>query len=156
MNEYYKIKEKIKLEKEKEKEIRNKSAKRQQNIKNYREKLEEKKNRKKPEINNMPYEDKIQLKILQRSLDQQRAIEHLRNILYPQKEILAEKEYQGFNNDLIEKNLMKKKELELADEARKIQLEKMRRLLDYSIDDGKIPLWTQVGSKEFLSLLVNS
>ena len=27
--------------------------------------------------------------------------------------------------------------------------------LDYSIDDGKIPLWTQVGSKEFLSLLVN-
>ena len=27
--------------------------------------------------------------------------------------------------------------------------------LDYSIDDGKIPLWTQVGSKEFLSSLVN-
>ena len=27
--------------------------------------------------------------------------------------------------------------------------------LDYSIDDGKIPLWTQVGSKEFLSLLIN-
>ena len=27
--------------------------------------------------------------------------------------------------------------------------------LDYSIDDGKIPLWTQVGSKEFLFSLVN-
>ena len=27
--------------------------------------------------------------------------------------------------------------------------------LDYSIDDGKIPLWTQVGSKDFLSSLVN-
>ena len=27
--------------------------------------------------------------------------------------------------------------------------------LDYSIDDGKIPLWTQVGSKEFLTSLVN-
>ena len=137
MNEYYKIKEKIKLEKEKEKEIRNKSAKRQQNIKNYREKLEEKKNIKEDPLKNIPYEDRIQLKILQRSLDQEKAIEHLRNILYPQKEILAEKEYQGFNNDLIEKNLMKKKELELADEARKIQLEKMRRLLDYSIDDKK-------------------
>ena len=27
--------------------------------------------------------------------------------------------------------------------------------LDYSIDDGKMPLWTQVGSKDFLSSLVN-
>ena len=27
--------------------------------------------------------------------------------------------------------------------------------LDYSIDDGKIPLWTHVGSKEFLTSLVN-
>ena len=27
--------------------------------------------------------------------------------------------------------------------------------LDYSIDDGKMPLWTQVGSKDFLSTLVN-
>ena len=27
--------------------------------------------------------------------------------------------------------------------------------LDFSIDDGKIPLWTQVGSKEFLNSLVN-
>ena len=27
--------------------------------------------------------------------------------------------------------------------------------LDYSIDDGKIPLWTQVGSKDFLTSLVN-
>ena len=27
--------------------------------------------------------------------------------------------------------------------------------LDYSIDDGKMPLWTQVGSKDFLQSLVN-
>ena len=27
--------------------------------------------------------------------------------------------------------------------------------LDYSIDDGKMPLWTQVGSKDFLTSLVN-
>ena len=27
--------------------------------------------------------------------------------------------------------------------------------LDYSIDDGKMPLWTQVGSKDFLNSLVN-
>ena len=27
--------------------------------------------------------------------------------------------------------------------------------LDYSMDDGKMPLWTQVSSKDFLSSLVN-
>ena len=27
--------------------------------------------------------------------------------------------------------------------------------LDYSIDDGKIPLWTQLSSKDFLTNLVN-
>ena len=135
LNEYYKIKEKIKQEKEKQLH-NNKSAR---NIYKLNQ-VEENKiiNRKKPEINNMPYEDKIQLKILQRSLDQQRAIEHLRNILYPQKQLLAESEYQGFDSNRIEKNELKQKECELADKARKIQIEKMKKLLDSSIDDKKL------------------
>jgi hypothetical protein len=135
LNEYYKIKEKIKQEKEKQLH-NNKSAR---NIYKLNQ-IEENKiiNRKKPEINNMPYEDKIQLKILQRSLDQQRAIEHLRNILYPQKQLLAESEYQGFDSNQIEKNELKQKEYELADKARKIQIEKMKKLLDSSIDDKKL------------------
>ena len=135
LNEYYKIKEKIKQEKERQLH-NNKSAR---NIYKLNQ-IEENKiiNRKKPEINNMPYEDKIQLKILQRSLDQQRAIEHLRNILYPQKQLLAESEYQGFDSNQIEKNELKQKEYELADKARKIQIEKMKKLLDSSIDDKKL------------------
>ena len=83
------------------------------------------------------YEDKIKLKILQRSLDQQRAIEHLRGILYPEKQLLIESEYQGFNKEKTEKNQIKQREYNLADEARKIQIEKMKKLLDYSISDKK-------------------
>ena len=86
----------------------------------------------------MPLEDKIQLKILQRSLDQQKAIEHLRNILYPQKQLLAESEYQGFDSNRNEKNEIKQRECELADEARKIQIEKMKMLLDSSIGEKKM------------------
>ena len=137
LNEFYKIKEKIRQEKEKErekeKEHRYKSAK---NIYEYKENNEENKN-KKEIVKNVSYEDKIQLRILQRSLDQEKAIEHLRNILYPQKQLIEEIEYQGFNNGLGAKNLKKKREYELADEARRIQIEKMRKLLDNSIGDKK-------------------
>ena len=133
LNEFYKIKEKIRQEKEKE--LRNKSAK---NINKPKENEEINNiNIKKKEVKSVPYEDKIQLKILQRSLDQERAIEHLRNILYPHKQILAESEYQGFNNNINDKNLLKKREYELADETRKIQIEKMKMSLDSSIGDRK-------------------
>ena len=133
LNEFYKIKEKIRQEKEKE--FRNKSTK---NI--YKPSEDDETNNintLKKEVKSIPYEDKIQLKILQRSLDQERAIEHLRNILYPQKQILEESEYQGFNNNINEKNLLKKREYELADETRKIQIEKLKMSLDSSIDDRK-------------------
>ena len=126
LNEFNKIKEKIR--EEKEKEFRNRSAK---NIHDFKVINEEIKPKNKNE-NNIPYEDKIQMKILQRSLNQEKAIEHLRNILYPQRQILEENEYQGFNNV---KNLMKKNKYELADAARKIQIEKMKKLLDESIGD---------------------
>ena len=84
-----------------------------------------------------PVKNKIQLRILQRSLDQERAIEHLRNILYPQRKLLKESEYQGFYNDLNKMNKLKKREYELADETRKIQIENMKRMLDDSIGDKK-------------------
>ena len=126
LNEFNKIKEKIR--EAKEKEFRNRSAK---NIHDFKVINEEIKPKNKNE-NNIPYEDKIQMKILQRSLNQEKAIEHLRNILYPQRQILEENEYQGFNNV---KNLMKKNKYELADAARKIQIEKMKKLLDESIGD---------------------
>ena len=82
----------------------------------------------------IPYEDRIQMKILKRSMEQEKAIEHLKKILYPEKQLLAEKEYQGFNKALNEKDMMKKREIEMADKARKIQIEKMKKSLDYNID----------------------
>ena len=139
LNEFYKIKEKIKQEKEKkekEKEYRNKSAK---NIYEFKENNEENKskNKQKEIFKNASYNDKIQLKVLQRSIDQERAIEHLRNILYPKK-LIEESEYQGFiKNVADEKQLKKKREYELADQARRIQLEKMKKSLDNSIGDKK-------------------
>ena len=133
LNDFNKIKEKIRLEKEKQK-LKNSFK----NIYIPKEVIESNTNISEKEIvTNIPYEEKIKLRILQRSLEQEKAIEHLRNILYPQKKLLAEKEYQGFNGKIDEKNLNKIKELELADETRKIQIEKMKKFLDYSIDDKK-------------------
>ena len=82
----------------------------------------------------IPYEEKMQLKILQRSIAQEKAFNHLRRILSPEKEFLNESNYQGFNTNNSENDFDKKrKELELADKARKIQVEKMKKLLDESI-----------------------
>ena len=128
LNEFNKIKEKIKQEKE----LRNKNNRSTSNIINnydeYRPREIEK---------SIPYEDKIQMKILKRSMEQEKAIEHLKKILYPEKQLLAEKEYQGFNKALNEKDMMKKREIEMADKARKIQIEKMKQSLDYNIDYKK-------------------
>ena len=85
-------------------------------------------------IKSLPYEDKIKLKVLRRSLAQEKAFNHLRNILSPEKEFLNESNYQGFNSNINEdKKERQKKEYELADKARKIQVEKMRKLLDENI-----------------------
>ena len=131
LNEFYKIKEKLREEKEREreKELKNRSAK---NIHDYKLINEENIKPRLKKENSIPFEDKIQMKILQRSLNQEKAIEHLRNILYPQKQIKEEGEYQGFNN---EKNFEKKNKYELADAARKIQIEKLKKYLDDSIED---------------------
>ena len=84
--------------------------------------------------NIIPYEEKIQLKILQRSIAQEKAFNHLRSLLSPEKQFLNESNYQGFNNSKNEDSYdKKKKELEIADEARKLQIAKMRKLLDASI-----------------------
>ena len=84
--------------------------------------------------NIIPYEEKIQLKILQRSIAQEKAFNHLRSLLSPEKQFLNESNYQGFNNSKNEDSYdKKKKELEIADEARKLQIAKMRELLDASI-----------------------
>ena len=84
--------------------------------------------------NIIPYEEKIQLKILQRSIAQEKAFNHLRSLLSPEKQFLNESNYQGFNNSKNEDSYdKKKKELEIADEARKLQIKKMRELLDASI-----------------------
>ena len=129
LNEFNKIKEKIKQEKE----LRYKNNKSTSNIiddhdDEYRPREIEK---------SIPYEDKIQMKILKRSMEQEKAIEHLKKILYPEKQFLAEKEYQGFNKALNERDMMKKREIELADKARRIQIEKMKKSLDYTIDSKK-------------------
>ena len=85
-------------------------------------------------IKSLPYEDKIKLKVLRRSLAQEKAFNHLRNILSQEKEFLNESNYQGFNSNINEdKKERQKKEYELADKARKIQVEKMRKLLDENI-----------------------
>ena len=120
LNEYNSLKEK------KERINRNRSV---QNIYKDKEYEEEKITE--------PVKNKIQLRVLQRSLDQERAIEHLRNILYPQRQLLKESEYQGFYKDLNKMNKLKKREYELADETRKIQIEKMKRMLDDSIEDKR-------------------
>ena len=79
----------------------------------------------------IPYEEKLQLKILQRSIAQEKAFNHLRNLLTPEKEFFDESNYQGFNNNNTYDK--KKKEYEIADKARKIQIAKMRKMLDASI-----------------------
>ena len=82
----------------------------------------------------MPYEERMQLKILHRSIAQEKAFNNLRKILSPENEFLRESNYQGFNNksnDSIYER--KKKEYERVDEARKIQVEKMKILLDENI-----------------------
>ena len=135
LNDFNKIKEKIRLEKEKQKakDLLKKSAKK---ISDYKEDIEKNKIIKEKElVPNISYEEKIKLRILQRSLEQEKAIEHLRNILYPQKQLIVEKKYQGFNGEIDEKNLMKIKELELADKARKLEIEKIKQSLEYSIND---------------------
>ena len=134
LNEFNKIKDKIRKEKE-EKEFINRSTK---NI--YM--LEKEKEIRVPPpkripVRNIPYEEKMKLKALQRSLEQEKAIENLRNILYPQRQLMEEEVYQGFFNGMSEKSLLKKKEYELADKARRMQIEKMKKLLDYSIDDKR-------------------
>ena len=82
----------------------------------------------------MPYEERMQLKILHRSIAQENAFNNLRKIISPENELLRESNYQGFNNksndSIFER---KKKEYERADEARKIQVEKMKKLLDENI-----------------------
>ena len=128
LNEFNKIKEKIKQEKE----LRYKNNKSTSNIINDYDEYKPRKIEK-----SIPYEDKIQMKILKRSMEQEKAIEHLKKILYPEKQLLAEKEYQGFNNALNEKAMMKKREIEMADKARRIQIEKMKKSLDYNIDYKK-------------------
>ena len=82
----------------------------------------------------IPYEEKMQLKILQRSLAQEKAFNHLRKILSPEKEFLNESNYQGFNSKNPGDDFdRKRKEYEIADKARKIQVEKMKKSLDESI-----------------------
>ena len=82
----------------------------------------------------IPYEDKIQIRILQRSLAQEKAFNHLSKLLSPEKQFLNESNYQGFNSNSNEDNFeRKKKELEIADKARKIQVEKMRKALEENI-----------------------
>ena len=80
----------------------------------------------------------MQLKILQRSIAQEKAFNHLRKILSPEKEFLKESNYQGFNSnsneDIYER---KKKEYEIVDKARKIQVEKMKKALDENIFEKK-------------------
>ena len=157
LNEYNKIKEKI--QQEKEKNFRNNSGskknifdKKNQTSQQFEENIKINNNHipnipKIPNFNantiinpSMPIENKIQLKILQRSLEQQRAFEHLRNLMYPQRQLLVESEYQGFDTNRIDKNEVKKTQYELADEARKIQIEKMKMMLDSSIGDKKMKI----------------
>ena len=83
-------------------------------------------------ICNMPLEDKIKLRILQRTIEQEKAIENLRNILFPGNKMMAESDYQGFNSIY---NTVKKDKYEIADEARRCQIEKMKKMLNYSIMD---------------------
>ena len=87
-----------------------------------------------PSMKTIPYEDKIQLRILQRSLAQEKAFNHLSKLLSPEKQLLNESNYQGFNSnnneDIYER---KKKEYEIADKARKIQVEKMKKALEENI-----------------------
>ena len=128
INEFNKIKEKIKQEKE----LRYKNNKSTSNIMHDFDEFRPREIEK-----NIPYEDKIQMKILKRSLEQEKAIEHLKKLLYPERQLLAEREYQGFNKAIKERNLMKKREIELADKARRIQIEKMKKSLDYNIDSKK-------------------
>ena len=86
----------------------------------------------------IPYEDKIQLRILQRSIAQEKALNHLRKLLSPEKEFLNESNYQGFNSNSNEDIFQrKKKEYEIADKARKIQVEKMKKALDENINEKK-------------------
>ena len=89
-------------------------------------------------IRTIAYEEKMQLKILQRSIAQEKAFNHLRKILSPEKEFLKESNYQGFNSnsneDIYER---KKKEYEIVDKARKIQVEKMKKALDENIFEKK-------------------
>ena len=83
-------------------------------------------------ICNMPLEDKIKLRILQRTIEQEKAIENLRNILFPGNKLMAESDYQGFNSIY---NTVKKDKYEIADEARRCQIEKMKKMLNYSFMD---------------------
>ena len=133
INEFNKIKEKIKQEKELR--YKNKNNKSTNNIMHdYDDEF-----RRPREIEkSIPYEEKIQMKILKRSMEQEKAIEHLKKLLYPERQLLAEREYQGFNKVINERNLMKKREIELADKARRIQIEKMKKSLDYNIDNKKM------------------
>ena len=83
-------------------------------------------------LRTISYEERMQLKVLQRSLAQEKAFNNLRNILSPEKEFLSESKYQGFNN----KNKSyedKNRKLKMVDKARRIQLEKMMKQLDESI-----------------------
>ena len=83
-------------------------------------------------LRTISYEERMQLKVLQRSLAQEKAFNNLRNILSPEKEFLSESKYQGFNN----KNKSyedKNRKLKIVDKARRIQLEKMMKQLDESI-----------------------
>jgi len=82
-------------------------------------------------LKTISYEERMQLKVLQRSLAQEKAFNNLRNILSPEKEYLSESKYQGFNkkNNYEKKNI----KLQIVDKARKLQMEKMMRSLDESI-----------------------
>ena len=133
LSEFNKIKEKI----QQEKELKYKNNKSTNNIM-YDHDYDDDDEFRLPQIEKkIPYEDKIQMKILQRSMEQERAIEHLKKLIYPEKQLLAEREYQGFNKAIKERNMMKKREIELADRARKIQIEKMKKSLDFNIDNKK-------------------
>ena len=87
-----------------------------------------------PKKRALPHQDSVQLKVLQRSLAQEKAYNNLRKILSPENELLNESNYQGFNNNKHEDYYeRKRKEYELADKARQIQIEKMKKFLNASI-----------------------
>ena len=77
-------------------------------------------------------EDLIQMKIINRTLSQEKAADNLLKILQEKKNNVINND----NKDVYRENQLKKTQVECekADKNRQIQIEKMKKLLDYSID----------------------